>query len=82
MPIFEYRCLDCGNVSEFLVGVGDGEVRLQCTGCGSGRLEKIFSRYAVTGTGRAAESRHGKTCCGRDEVCGNPPCGTDGRCTR
>lgn len=82
MPIYEYECRDCGRKSEFLVGVGEGEVQIRCTHCGSLHLDKVFSTYAVARSGSLSESRHGKTCCGRDERCAHPPCGNDGTCTR
>jgi putative FmdB family regulatory protein len=83
MPIYEYECLDCGKRSEFLVGVVEGEVKLQCGHCGSERLEKVFSQFA--GSRGSAGSTKGKTCCGRAERCETPPChahGNDGACVR
>ena len=43
MPIYDYRCLDCGSLSEFLVGVGSGNRSPLCPQCGSHRLEKALS---------------------------------------
>lgn len=46
MPIFEYRCRDCGKLSEHLVfSGGDAPV---CTTCGSANLEKLLSSFAVS----------------------------------
>jgi len=80
MPIYEYRCNQCGKVSEILVGVGsDGKI-LTCKHCGSGDLEKILSvsSFTVTDGSRAP----GTTCCGREERCDTPPCSTGGTCRR
>ncbi len=44
MPIFEYKCLDCGKVNEFLQTANtkfDG----RCEQCGGSRLQKQFSVF-------------------------------------
>lgn len=43
MPMYEYRCRDCGTVSEFLVGVSSDEPRLECGSCGSRKLNRMIS---------------------------------------
>ncbi len=46
MPIFEYRCNDCGHVTEFLEMPGaDGEHT--CEECGSEKTEKAFSAFSA-----------------------------------
>ena len=82
MPIYEYKCLECGRTSEFLVGVGSEDVSLQCSHCGSDQLHKIFSTYTVQRSGASSGPQHGKTCCGREERCSEPPCGETGTCAR
>jgi putative FmdB family regulatory protein len=42
MPIFEYRCADCGIVFEELV-FGDRNRKIPCPACKSGSTEKIPS---------------------------------------
>ncbi len=42
MPLYEYRCLKCGNVIEVLQKLSDGRLR-KCSLC-SGKLEKLISR--------------------------------------
>ena len=82
MPIYEYRCKDCGNVSEFLEGVGRGEAEKVCKHCGSQELTKIFSTSYVSSSSHFIGSQGGKTCCGRDERCDIPPCSDEGVCKR
>jgi putative FmdB family regulatory protein len=48
MALFEYKCLDCGKVSEFLVFSSSDE--LSCPLCGSKNLDKLLSTFAVRGT--------------------------------
>jgi len=50
VPIFEYQCQDCGGVMEFLEK-SRGRQRHKCDKCGSGKLEKMLSGFAV---GRSA----------------------------
>jgi putative FmdB family regulatory protein len=45
MALFEYRCKDCGKLSEHLVFSADDKPA--CTTCGSANLEKLLSPFAV-----------------------------------
>jgi len=73
MPVYEYRCENCGEQIEVLVRSG-ASTTLTCPNCGSPRLEKLLSvPYVISGERRPA----GLTCCGRDERCEAPPCSTD-----
>ncbi len=77
MPIYEYRCNDCGAISEFLVGVSSKGETLNCKQCGSPHLEKMLSvSHSITSGKRSP----GHTCCGREERCATPPCSTGGTC--
>lgn len=69
MPMYEYRCRQCGSVTEYLSMGPDSEEELYCRSCNSRDLEKIVS---VTNVSTFPSPRGGKTCCGRDERCGNP----------
>jgi putative FmdB family regulatory protein len=80
MPIYEYRCEECGTVSEYLVGTGSNE-KILCTVCGSGAMSRILSSSSFTF--KTAEGRSpGRTCCGRTERCGAPPCSGGQGCAR
>jgi putative FmdB family regulatory protein len=46
MPIFEYRCSDCGNELELLVLKTSVPVR--CPSCGGERMERLLSLPAVS----------------------------------
>ena len=71
MPIWEYRCRDCGRVSEFLVGVTKVEEVLSCKGCGSKELEKLFpSSFGVISSKDSILEESG--CCGMVSPCDNP----------
>jgi putative FmdB family regulatory protein len=52
MPIFEYRCKECGHVTEFLEASGSNDSHA-CEECGGKKTEKAFSAFAA----RMAPSR-------------------------
>jgi putative FmdB family regulatory protein len=77
MPVYEYRCKNCGEQVEVLVR--SKSIPPTCPNCGSPRLEKLLSvPYVMSGERRPA----GLTCCGREERCEAPPCSTDDSCRR
>jgi len=47
MPLYEYRCADCGAVFEELIG-GKKEI-INCPTCGENNCEKLISSFAVPG---------------------------------
>jgi putative FmdB family regulatory protein len=78
MPIYEYRCLECGRISEiFIRGVSSQSV--QCPACGSYKLDKLLSAPYTLKTGAPTP---GTTCCGRTERCETPPCSSTDTCRR
>jgi len=78
MPIYEYKCLDCGRISEILLRSPNTET-IECPICGSKNLQKLLSAsYAI----RMDASMPGRTCCGRTERCETPPCSSGGVCRR
>ena len=50
MPIFEFRCLECGKIFEKLFIIGSREeVEIKCPECGSVSSERVISKtnYAM-----------------------------------
>jgi putative FmdB family regulatory protein len=47
MPIYEYRCLDCGKRNSLLVLSINNPPPLTCRHCRSAQLERIMSRFAA-----------------------------------
>ena len=51
MPLFEYLCLDCGELSKILIIASSDKP--QCQGCGSANLKKLLSAHAsMSGSAR------------------------------
>ena len=82
MPIYEYKCKDCGKISEFLVGVGQDKLEIKCSHCGGAKLDRIISGSFISTSGNIIGSQGGKTCCGRTERCDTPPCSDGSICKR
>jgi putative FmdB family regulatory protein len=72
MPIYEYRCEDCGTKFEKLVRRQADVPGLECPSCGQKHLQQELSTFAAqTGNGsRAAEV----------PVCPSGRCSTPGLC--
>lgn len=47
MPIYEYRCEDCGRKTQFLTLTVGAAIDLKCPKCGGLRLRKLVSRIAI-----------------------------------
>jgi len=78
MPIYEYRCTNCGGHVEVLVRK-DGDVP-RCPDCGSPLHERMLSApYVMSGQ---TTRQPGHTCCGREERCAAPPCSGEAGCRR
>ena len=46
MPIYRFRCSDCGNEFRELVGYGDGD-GVACPRCGGNKVERLLPRFGV-----------------------------------
>jgi len=78
MPIFEYVCSDCGEISEILLTSTTDLAN--CTSCGSRKRKKLFSAHAaVSGSSASHMPGPGDTAC-----CGSSPgqanCAGPGSC--
>jgi putative FmdB family regulatory protein len=49
MPIYEYRCLACKRRTSVFVRSISSPVRGKCEHCGSARLSRVMSKFAVHG---------------------------------
>ena len=79
MPIYQYQCRECGEVSEFLQPNVSAVRDLACSACGSHNLKKLISTPILL---KNRIDASGKTCCGREERCESPACSTGNQCRR
>jgi putative FmdB family regulatory protein len=67
MPLYEYRCRDCGHRFEVLQRLGEGGEGLECPRCGAGPPERALSTFATATPSASARPAGG---------CGAPACGS------
>ena len=67
MPIYEYKCDDCGKQHEQLRRMADADRDVECPACRSIRVRRQLSSFATSGSSSSADySMAG---------CGKPQCG-------
>ncbi len=74
MPIYEYKCQDCGTRFEKLLRRSSEAVDLNCPSCGKTHLSQEFSTFAAHANGSKAEAGPAPMCpsgmCSNPGVCG------------
>jgi putative FmdB family regulatory protein len=78
MPIFDYKCAECGKTSEFLVNSSFSQA-IRCPECGNQNMKKLISAPYII---KNNQSLKGSTCCGRQERCSTPSCESGNACIR
>jgi len=53
MPIYEYRCKDCGNSFSRLQKIGASADGVKCPKCAGEKVERLFSSFASRSSGDA-----------------------------
>ncbi len=72
MPIFEFRCLECGNLFEKLFRNAGEKMEMICPKCGAESLERVISRTNhVMGAGKGGKKKPTITTksCGPGNTC-------------
>jgi len=64
MPIYEYACDDCHEVTEALRPMADADAPIVCEACGSRKTRRAHSVFAA-GRAEAATPPMGQGGCGR-----------------
>jgi putative FmdB family regulatory protein len=60
MPIYSYKCKDCGEQFDLLVGMTAEKAQLKCSKCNSKNIEKVISTFSVGG--QRGSSSTGSSC--------------------
>jgi putative FmdB family regulatory protein len=55
MPIYEYRCLECGEEFDQLVRSTDSQLEIECPKCGGRKVKKLLSAFGVQISGPTSE---------------------------
>jgi len=74
MPLYEYKCKECGDIFEQLVNRTESDETPKCTACGSKETERVpFSRFAVAvASSRPAGVMEECAHCKEGDGCDNP----------
>jgi putative FmdB family regulatory protein len=64
MPIYEYRCAQCGKQFSRLQSVGAGSDGVRCPKCDSDKVERLLSSFASTSSSSADASCPAAPSCG------------------
>jgi putative FmdB family regulatory protein len=65
MPIYEYKCGDCGNHYEQIRRMSEADTGLECPKCRSERIRRQLSSFATTsGSSSGAALPCGQNSCG------------------
>lgn len=79
MPIFDYLCKNCGEITEILVTAD--EDKNKCSACGSFNLTKMLSAHSsLSGIGRHSMPGPGDTACCGSSPGANSSCAGPGSC--
>ena len=80
MPIYEYKCDNCGAVFEMLRSINAGKQEI-CPDCGesASRIISAAAGFAIKGNPASGATRrsncgHQSPCCGREVRCDKTPC--------
>jgi len=64
MPIYEYRCVNCGHIFDKFQSIGADNSSVECPKCGTPRPERLFSAFASSGSGAGNTSSGSSGSCG------------------
>jgi putative FmdB family regulatory protein len=59
VPIYEFRCSDCGRISSVFVRSADLSLQAACEHCGSAATHRVMSKVARLKTERDVLDEHG-----------------------
>jgi len=79
MPIYQYKCRSCGEISELMLPIEQKDAMIICNSCNNSEMERQVSAPGLIKSGANAP---GTTCCGRNERCETPACSTGDGCRR
>lgn len=74
MPIYEFKCLNCGEIVEFLFTSSDDQQEVKCPACAHDELERVLSttNFSIASGGGKSHSHTQAT----TKSCGEGSCTT------
>ncbi len=77
MPVYEYKCRDCGAAFEIMAHGYEAVPGLKCPSCGALNVQKLFSVPALV---KNSCGDSGGACCGQEQRCDMPGCSNGNGC--
>ncbi len=62
MPIYEYKCVKCGNKFELLQKMDEGNNDITCPKCGTSKPKKLFSTFSSSDKDSSCDTGTCPTC--------------------
>ena len=62
MPIYEYKCKNCGNLFEDFRLISERDAAVKCPMCGKTGPERVISNFWGGSSGSKQESGYGSSC--------------------
>ena len=62
MPLYEYRCIQCGVQFEVRQAMGGDGSNLNCPKCQAGKPEKLFSTFFSSGSSEPSDMSFPSSC--------------------
>ncbi len=63
MPIYEFRCVDCGNIEEIIITRSSQELDMKCKQCQGEQFERVLSQVSYTmASGSSGGAASGPSC--------------------
>ena len=62
MPMYEFRCRECGERFEELRNLSEPDSGVECPKCGGGRVERLLSSFATSGPSSSSGGATGGSC--------------------
>ncbi|UCD71613.1 MAG: zinc ribbon domain-containing protein [Syntrophobacterales bacterium] len=62
MPIYEYRCDDCGRAFEMIRGVSESDKEVHCPICKSPKVSRLMSTFSSCQTSDSSSDPSAPSC--------------------
>lgn len=70
MPIYEFKCLECGYLQEIIVTSSSQEFEIKCEKCNNSHLQRVLSRTSyIMGDGKSTSVKSTTKQCGPSDSC-------------
>ncbi|MCD6560472.1 MAG: zinc ribbon domain-containing protein [Deltaproteobacteria bacterium] len=63
MPIYEFKCQECGKTFESLCFQSDKKDIISCPSCGGKKVEKLLSTFSYSGSGQGIGTASASSSC-------------------